>query len=167
MKKTSTTIEKEKPTKKALLSSFDEDELGLGIREDQGGAKRRVLLVEDDPFVSKAYAMFITRSGFLVDVALNAVEARKRLAQNRPDIILLDIIMPGINGFEFLEELKKKSKHKDVPVIMISNLCEESDITRCKRLGAADYVVKSNMFLRDVIDKIDEQIVFSQIVTAK
>ncbi len=124
---------------------------------------RRVLLVEDDPFISKAYAHYISRSGYEVDVALNVIEARKRLAAHDPDIILLDIIMPGINGYEFLEELKKKSAHKDVPVIMISNLSEESAIARCKRLGAADYLVKSNLFMRDVIDKIQRQITMNEL----
>lgn len=118
--------------------------------------KKRVLLVEDDAFVSKAYALFIANSGYMVDVALNVFEARKKLAAHRPDVILLDIIMPGINGFEYLTELKKSPKNKTIPVIMTSNLSEESSITRCRRLGAADYLVKSNFSMRDVIHKIDE-----------
>ena len=117
--------------------------------------KKRVLLVEDDPLVSKAYAYFIQKAGYIVDVALNVLEARKRTAAHRPHIILLDIIMPGVNGFEYLKELKKSPKLSDVPVIMTSNLGEESAITRCKRLGAADYFVKSNAFMRDVINRID------------
>lgn len=134
----------------------------IAIEKSAATDVRRVLLVEDDPFISKAYAHYIARSGYAVDVALNVIEARKKLAVRRPDIILLDIIMPGINGYEFLEELKKKSAHKDVPVIMISNLSEQSAIARCKRLGAADYLVKSNLFMRDVIDKIQRQIVMGE-----
>lgn len=122
---------------------------------------KRVLLIEDDPFVSKAYAMYIAKSGFTVDMALNVIEARKKMGAHRPDIILLDIIMPGINGFEFLEELKKKSPYKEVPVIMISNLSDESAISRCKRLGAADYLIKSNFFMRDVIEKIETQLIIN------
>lgn len=122
---------------------------------------KRVLLVEDDPFISKAYALFIAKSGFTVDAALNVLEARKKMAAHKPDIILLDVIMPGINGLEFLEELNKKALVKEIPVIMVSNLSEESTIAKCKRLGAVDYLVKSNFFMSDVIDKIEAHLIMT------
>lgn len=122
------------------------------------GEKKRVLLVEDDPLVSKAYAYFITKSGYIVDIALNVIEARKRINAHTPNIILLDIIMPGINGFEFLKELKKNIKLQHIPVVMTSNLGESSAIERCKKLGAADYLIKSNFFMKDVLNRIESLI---------
>jgi DNA-binding response OmpR family regulator len=147
-KLTSKTISKKLP-KKAVIKP-------AGITTS--GNKKRVLLVEDDAFVSKAYAHFISRSGYQVDVAMNVIEARKKIASHIPNIILLDVIMPGINGFEYLEELKRGPKSRNIPVIMISNLCQESAISRCRKLGAADYLIKSNFFMRDVIERIDRHV---------
>ncbi len=140
-----------KPPSKSSKAASKVVSTGMNI----SGERKRVLLVEDDEFVSKAYAHFISRSGYIVDVAMNVVEARKKMSAQKPHIILLDVIMPGINGFEYLEELKKAVSSKDIPVIMISNLCQESAISRCRKLGAVDYLIKSNFFMRDVIERID------------
>ncbi|MEN9604876.1 MAG: hypothetical protein RJB39_561 [Candidatus Parcubacteria bacterium] len=113
-----------------------------------------ILLIEDNAYVSQSYTYFLKAGGYEVDIAENALEARKRLKDRTPDLIMLDLIMPGINGFDFLAEIKKKPKTKGVPVIVISNLCQEGDVERCRKLGAADYLIKSNFYMRDVLDRI-------------
>lgn len=117
-------------------------------------ASGTILLIEDDAYVSQAYAYFLRDAGYTVDAAHNALQARKKLRAQVPDLILLDLIMPGINGFEFLSEIKNNPKTAKVPVIVVSNLCQDGDIERCKRIGAADYLIKSNFFMRDVVEKI-------------
>lgn len=113
-----------------------------------------ILLIEDNAFVSQSYEYFLKAAGYQVDVAFSATDARSKIQDRTPDLIMLDLIMPGINGFDFLAELKKKSRTKDVPVIVISNLCQEGDMERCRKLGAADYLIKSNFYMRDVLDRI-------------
>jgi DNA-binding response OmpR family regulator len=117
-------------------------------------ARGNILLIEDDAYVSQAYAYFLKEAGYTVDAAHNVLQARKQLRMHIPDLILLDLIMPGINGFEFLSEIKNNPKTANVPVIVVSNLCQDGDIERCKRIGAADYLIKSNFFMRDVVEKI-------------
>ena len=116
--------------------------------------KNKILLIEDDEYVSKAYRYFLLKAGFKVDFARSASEAKRKMKTRLPDLILLDLIMPGMNGFEFLEHLREKKISENLPVIIISNLGQEADIQECKRLGAADYLVKSNFFMKDVIEKV-------------
>lgn len=117
--------------------------------------KSFILLVEDDTFVSKAYLFMLKNAGFDVIYAQSAEEGLKIIDKKKPLLILLDLIMPGMNGFEMLSILKKNKKSNDIPVIIISNLGQQSDILECKRLGATDYLIKSNLSMKEVISKIN------------
>ena len=119
-----------------------------------GEKKFAILLAEDDKFISRAYTDGLSRAGFNVIPAMDGNEALAKARENKPDLVLLDLIMPGKNGFETLEELKADSKLKNIPVIVLSNLGQETDIEQAKKLGAADYMVKANYSLQEVIDKI-------------
>lgn len=116
-----------------------------------------VLLVEDDEFVSKAYSYFLEEAGYNVVAVFDGVSAISALQKSKvkPDLVLLDLLMPGMNGFEVLEKIKSDSNLKKVPVIVVSNLSQESDMKECKRLGAEDYLVKSNFTMRDVLKRIE------------
>lgn len=113
-----------------------------------------VLVVEDDFFLLKAYQSKFKKSNFHVLVAKDGEEALKMLKTVKPDIILLDLVMPKKNGFEVLEEIHKDSVLKKVPVIILSNLGQESDMKRGMELGAVKYLVKSDHSLQQIVDLV-------------
>ena len=118
--------------------------------------KIKIVLAEDDRFISLAYKDGLSRAGFEVVHAADGAEAVKKIKSEKPDIVLLDVIMPEKNGFEVLEEINKDPKVKNIPVIVLSNLGQDSDIKRGKELGAYDYFVKSNLSMADVVEKVSE-----------
>ncbi|MEK7646990.1 MAG: response regulator [Patescibacteria group bacterium] len=118
--------------------------------------KKKIFLVEDDQFIVRAYKDSLERAGFEVTVAFDGVEAMEQLKSMTPDLILLDIIMPLKNGFEVLSELKIDDRLKNVPVVVLSNLGQDSDIKKGKELGAVDYMVKANYSMQEVIDKVGQ-----------
>lgn len=118
----------------------------------------KILLVEDDPFLSTLLRNRLEKEKFTVVVAHNGPEALTLLREHTPDLILLDLILPGKSGFEVLEEVRSDPQLKDkiaVPVIIISNLGQESDIERGKELGAVDYFVKARISIDDLIKKVN------------
>ncbi len=116
--------------------------------------KYKILLAEDDKFISRAYYDGLSRAGYDVIAVFDGNDALEKIKNDKPDLILLDLIMPEKNGFETLEELKRDPLTKDIPVIIISNLGQDSDISQGLKLGAADYLIKSNYSLDEVADKI-------------
>jgi DNA-binding response OmpR family regulator len=117
---------------------------------------KRILLVEDDQYITKAYRHGLERAGFGVAVADDGAAALAWLKREKcPDMILLDIIISRIDGFEVLKRIKADEKTKDIPVIIVSNLGQEEDIKMGKELGAADYLIKANWSMSDVIKKIN------------
>ncbi len=115
---------------------------------------KTILLAEDDKFISKAYSDGLTRAGYSVLLAHDGVEAINNLIKSKPDLLLLDLIMPEKDGFEVLEEKGKNSELKKIPAIVMSNLGQDSDIKRCKDLGAVDYLVKADTSLQEVIERV-------------
>ncbi len=116
--------------------------------------KFTILLAEDDKFISRAYTDGLGRVGFNVIPAADGNETIAKARESKPDLILLDLIMPMKNGFEALEELKGDKELKAIPVIVLSNLGQETDIEQARKLGAVDYMIKANFSLQEVIDKI-------------
>lgn len=114
-----------------------------------------IIVVEDETFLSKVLSERLIDEGFArVDVAGNGEEALQKIKANPPDIILLDMILPKMNGFEVLQILKKDSTLSTIPVLALSNLGQDQDIVQAKQLGAVDYLVKSNFSLQKVVSKI-------------
>lgn len=118
----------------------------------------KILLAEDDKYICRAYKDGLERAGFQVLVAFDGVEAMQKVRSEKPDLILLDLIMPIKNGFEMLEELKKDPAFKRIPVIILSNLGQDSDREKGKSLGAVDYLVKSDFSMKEVIRKVREHL---------
>jgi DNA-binding response OmpR family regulator len=118
---------------------------------------KKILLAEDDQFISRAYKDGLTRAGFDMTVALDGLEALEKIRQIHPDMVLLDLIMPGKNGFEVLEEMKADKELKDIPVVILSNLGQDSDVERGKSLGAVDYLIKSDISMKEVVESIKHQ----------
>lgn len=113
-----------------------------------------VLVVEDDPFYSKIYKTKLAKEKIDSQVVSNGDEALQAVKALRPGLILLDLIMPGKDGFETLAELKADAAMKDVPVIVLSNLSQEEDIKRVMEMGAVEYLIKANVPIQEVIGKV-------------
>jgi DNA-binding response OmpR family regulator len=122
----------------------------------EGNKKIKIVLAEDDKFISMAYSDGLRRAGYEVFTAFDGVEALKKIREVRPDIILTDIIMPEKNGFEVLEEIKKDGALKKIPVLILSNLGQETDIQKGRELGANDFLIKANYSMTEVIEKINK-----------
>jgi len=118
--------------------------------------KIKVLLAEDEEFISRAYKDGFERAGFEVITAFDGEEAVIKTRENKPDVMLLDLVMPVKTGFEVLRELRADKNFADMPILVLSNLSQESDIEESKKLGATDFLVKSNMTLQEVIAKIKQ-----------
>ncbi len=114
----------------------------------------RLLIVEDDPFLSSIAAMHLKKKGCSVTVAVDGENALALLEKEVPDLILLDIIMPGISGIDVLKKIKADSRYKDVSVIMFSNLGQEHEIEECTKAGAEDFLIKAMVTPQEVLDRI-------------
>lgn len=121
-----------------------------------GFMSKKILLVEDDRFIMRAYSDGLERAGYEVLTAMNGQEVLGVAKAEVPDLILLDLIMPGLNGFEVLEELKADEQLSDTKIVIVSNLGQDSDVKKAKDLGAVDYLVKSDTSMGEVVDKAKE-----------
>ena len=117
-------------------------------------AKTKILIIEDEEMLSNMYKVKFENEGFEVETALNGADGLELAAKEMPSIILLDIIMPKIDGFAVLQKLKADPKTKDIPVILLTNLGQDEDVTRGKQLGAVGYLVKANHTPSEVVDKV-------------
>ena len=116
--------------------------------------KATILLAEDDKFISMAYQAGLESAEFEVLLASDGDEALNAIKKENVNLVLLDLMMPKKNGFEFLEEINKDESLKKIPIIVLSNLGQESDIKRCKELGAVDYLIKANFSMQEVVDRV-------------
>ncbi len=113
----------------------------------------KILVAEDDPMVMKLYKAKLELEGFEVIEASDGRDALDKL-KLKPDLILLDLMMPIMDGFEFLENIKDNKDYQKIPVIVLSILGQDVDVQRAKELGAVDYLVKSEMTPKQVVEKI-------------
>jgi len=117
--------------------------------------RARVLLVEDDRILRKAADATLRKHGYQVSVAVDGEEALAKAMDEKPDLILLDIIMPKIQGFEVLRRLKANVDTAAIPVVMLSNLGQETDRQEALLGGALAFLVKSNMGLDRLAAEVD------------
>jgi two-component system, OmpR family, alkaline phosphatase synthesis response regulator PhoP len=115
---------------------------------------KRVLIVEDDEFLASALQAKLLKYGYGVEVIGDGVEVAKILNKYIPDLILLDLVLPKMDGFAVLEMLKKDENYKRVPVVVLTNLSQDEDYKKAQELGATDYLVKIEMNIKDVAEKI-------------
>jgi two-component system, OmpR family, alkaline phosphatase synthesis response regulator PhoP len=116
---------------------------------------KKVLIAEDDNFLANAYRVKLEKSGFDLKLARDGVEAITILQTFTPDVIVLDLVMPNKDGFATLEEIKKHPEWQKIPVLVASNLGQKEDIDRATQLGAAGYLIKSNLTMAQLVEKID------------
>ena len=116
----------------------------------------RILLAEDDRILRKAGEVSLKKKGYEVISAVDGEDALAKARDHKPDLVLLDVMMPKMNGFEVLTALKGEPAVRDIPVIMLTNLEQPADIQRAAHAGAHSYLVKSNMNLGELDTKIKE-----------
>lgn len=117
-----------------------------------------ILFVEDEPTLQKALGLALAQEGYEVKTTADGEAGLQFAREIKPNLILLDLILPKMDGFEVLEELKKDDGTKDIPVIVLTNLESSQDIEKALALGANTYLVKANYDLKDVIEKVKENI---------
>lgn len=125
---------------------------------DATTAKKYILVAEDDRFYSRIYETKLGREGFDVKVVANGDELLTALGQRQPDLIILDMLMAVKDGFDTLKELKANGKWKTIPVIVISNLGQEEDVTQAMQLGAVDYFIKANLSIEEMVERVKKHI---------
>ncbi|MDO8183439.1 MAG: response regulator [bacterium] len=115
---------------------------------------KKILIVEDDDFLRSLAAKRLEKDGLSVKDAIDGAAALTAIEGTKFDLILLDLLLPGTDGFAVLEKARTMPNGKDIPIVVFSNLGERADIERAKKLGATDFMVKANFTLDDIVSKI-------------
>ncbi len=115
---------------------------------------KNILIVEDDEFLRELISKKLVSEGFAISVAFNGEEGVKKAEELKPDLILLDIILPVMDGFETLEKIKENPSTKPILVIILSNLGQQEEIDRGLSLGAVDYLVKAQLAPEEIVEKV-------------
>ena len=115
---------------------------------------KKILIVEDDEFLRELISQKLVKEGYDIGSAIDGEEGVKKIKDEKPDLVLLDLILPGIDGFEVLTQMKEMPSTSSIPVIILSNLGQKEDIERGLKLGAADYLIKAHFTPGEIIEKI-------------
>lgn len=118
--------------------------------------KAKILIIEDEEVLVNMYESKFISENYLVFKANNGEDGYLLAQKEKPDIILLDVILPKMDGFMVLSKIKEDQAIKDIPVVLLTNLGQDEDITKGKKMGAIDYLVKANLTPSEVVDKIKE-----------
>lgn len=114
---------------------------------------KKILIIEDDVFLNELMAKKLVEEGFDVIKAVNGEEGLELTRQEKPDLILLDLILPGMDGFEILEKIKEEPETSVIPVIILSNLGQREDIEKGFDLGADDYLIKAHFTPDEIVER--------------
>lgn len=121
-----------------------------------GNTGANVLIIEDDVFLSGIYQKKFEMEGFKVIIAGDGESGWQTAKKKKPDIILLDILLPKLDGFAVLEKLKKDAETKNIPVILLTNLGQKDDVEKGLEQGAVDYLIKAHFKPSEVVDKVSK-----------
>ncbi|HEY4495753.1 MAG TPA: response regulator [Candidatus Paceibacterota bacterium] len=113
----------------------------------------KVLIIEDDKFMAESLAKKFKENGFALGHLENGEKVVEETIAQKPDVIILDILLPGKNGFEVLKELKEKEETKNIPVIIVSNLGSKDDLEKGRQLGVADFMIKATVTPEEIVEK--------------
>jgi len=115
---------------------------------------KTILIVEDDKFLRELITQKLIKEGYEISEAIDGEEGIKKIKEEKPDLVLLDLILPGIDGFEVLSKMKEDPALAQIPVIILSNLGQKEDVERGLKLGAVDYLIKAHFTPGEIIEKI-------------
>ena len=116
----------------------------------------KILVVEDDKFLREMISRKLEKEGYEVYQAIDGEKGEEKIKEVKPDIVLLDLILPGIDGFEVLERVKKDPEVAEIPIIILSNLGQKSEVERGLNLGAVDFLIKAHFTPAEIVRKIKE-----------
>lgn len=114
----------------------------------------KVLIIDDDPFILDMYVLKFKEQGFDVESARDGKEALKKAKEYKPDTVLLDVVMPAMDGFEVLQMLKKDPEMRGAKIIILTNLGQKEEVKRGTELGADDYIIKAHFTPSEVVEKV-------------
>jgi DNA-binding response OmpR family regulator len=115
---------------------------------------KKILIVEDDKFLRELISQKLLKEGYDISEAVDGEKGLKAIKNEKPDLVLLDLILPGMDGFEVLTKVKEDTATAQVPIIILSNLGQKDDIERGLKLGAIDYLIKAHFTPGEIIEKI-------------
>jgi len=116
----------------------------------------KILIIEDDPFLNEMYVTKFTQANFEVEVAIDGQEGLQKIEKNKPDLILLDIVLPKMDSFEILEKIKNNPQLKKIPVVLLTNLGQRNEVEKGLSLGADEYIIKAHFTPTAVVAKVKE-----------
>jgi len=119
---------------------------------------KKVLIVEDDTVLANALNLSLKDKDYDISLATDGKEASEMIAKIKPDLILLDLLLPVKNGFEVLREMRSNEETKNIPVVILTNFEQETSIEEGMKLGAKDYIVKANIEINDVPEVVAKYI---------
>jgi len=121
--------------------------------------RAKILIVEDEPFLRKVISDECRERGYFVEEAIEGKEGLEKLKKEKFDLVLLDLLLPGIDGFEVLAQIKKDPELNKTPVLILSNLGQKEEIEKGLKLGAIDYLIKAHVTPSEILDKIEKILV--------
>jgi len=124
------------------------------VDPEKQGSSKKILIVEDDKFLRELISRKLLSEGYNIVEAVDGEEGIRKIKEEKPDLILLDLILPGADGFEVLTKTKADSSVSSVPVIILSNLGQKEDVERGLKLGAVDYLIKAHFTPGEIVEKI-------------
>jgi len=116
--------------------------------------KPKILLIEDDSFLSSIYARAMENQSIEVILANSAEEGERHIERNKPDLIVLDILLPHMDGFEFLESLRARAESQHIPVLLLTNMSGHEDVSRAAEFGVSGFLIKAHTKPDDLVRKI-------------
>lgn len=114
----------------------------------------KILIIEDDKFLRELISRKLTKEGYDIEEAIDGEQGVKKVLEVKPDLVLLDLILPGMNGFEVLEKVKDNPKVSKIPIIILSNLGQKDEVEKGLKLGAIDFLIKAHFTPEEIVDKI-------------
>lgn len=114
----------------------------------------KILIVEDDKFLRDLLEAKLIKENFPILTAVDGEDGLKKIQDEKPKLVLLDLILPGLNGFEILKNIKENPETTNIKVIILSNLGQEEEVEKAMNLGAADYLIKAHFTLEEIVEKI-------------
>ncbi len=124
-----------------------------------GKKGQKIIVAEDDKFMAKVYREKLRDEGYDVEIAYDGEESLEKVNKFKPNLVILDMIMPKRNGFEVLKAIKDNPETKAIPVIILSNLGQLSDSDKGKQLGAIDYIIKGEESFKSVMEKVKKYLI--------
>ena len=115
---------------------------------------KKILLVEDDPFLTDIYSSKFKEAGFSIEVVGDGEATLRKIEEKKPDLIMLDLVLPHVDGWEILKKIKEDTKFNKIPVVVFSNLGQRGDIEKGMAMGAVKYLIKAQYTPSEVVSEI-------------